>query len=677
MAYLPNWEREQAVDFLNNVCPTTNPADCQAPFFLFYSTHVPHLPAQTPPGAYYDDLYKTYFHTARGVGESNLLDKPVYVRVQAGNTDQAQTDAMVRGQLRALRALDDNLAVLLATLQAKGLLDNTIIVLASDNGQLWGEHHIAHKNRPYEEAIRGPLFIRNPAWTPRVISDMVAVDLDVAPTILDLAGASPMPGDGMSLRPLAEDPAHVWPRTDLLIQGSYDIVGPALPHAFFGIRTADGLKYLQYVTGEQELYDLNSDPYELQSRDRDPSYADERAVLAARLNTYSRTLAITTMNLPNPVRNLLPDGSVSSDYSFTFAAWGGTPPYTWSSYQDPANPYGCTTPLPSGLTLTSAGELRGRPTAGGLYNFCVKVSDATAGNPQSDFREFELSVPDVVPPPTSTPTSTTVPPTSTPTNTPVPPTSTPIPPAADVIYAGSTSSGNAGGVDFENEDILSHDTLTGVWAIYFDGSDVGLSGTDVDAFDQQSDGSLLLSFSSSISVAGLGTVDDSDIVRFIPTSTGSNTAGSFAWYFDASDVSLTTNDEDVDAVSFAPDGKLVVSTSGNFSVSGVSGADEDLIVFTATQLGATTSGTWALYFDGSDVALTGSSEDINGLRITSAGQIYLTTTGDFSVSDSSGDGSDIFVCTPVTLGPATDCTFGPALYWDGSANGFGGEDLDS
>jgi hypothetical protein len=193
----------------------------------------------------------------------------------------------------------------------------------------------------------------------------------------------------------------------------------------------------------------------------------------------------------------------------------------------------------------------------------------------------------------------------------------------------------------------------------------------------QGDGSLLLSFDSSITVTGLGTVDDSDIVRFTPTSTGSNTAGSFAWYFDASDVSLTTDNEDVDAIGFAPDGRLVISTFGDFSVTGASGTDEDLAVFTATQFGATTSGTWALYFDGSDVSLTNSSEDINGVRINSAGQIYLTTTGNFSVTGSSGDGSDIFVCTPGSLGSTTTCTFGPGLYWDGSANGFSGEDLDS
>jgi hypothetical protein len=233
-------------------------------------------------------------------------------------------------------------------------------------------------------------------------------------------------------------------------------------------------------------------------------------------------------------------------------------------------------------------------------------------------------------------------------------------------------------VAYNDEDVLTHNRVTLAWAMFFDGSDVGITG-DVDGFVRRPDGSLLLSFDAAVTISGLGSVDDSDIVRFIPTSTGPTTAGSFEWYFDASDVGLTTNDEDLDVVSLAPDGRLIVSTFGVFSVTGASGEDEDLLAFTATQLGATTSGTWAMYFDGSDVGLSSnSSEDINAAHINSAtGQLYLSTVGNFSVTGVSGDGSDIFICTPGTLGTTTTCTFGPGLYWDGSANGFSGEDLDS
>jgi hypothetical protein len=217
---------------------------------------------------------------------------------------------------------------------------------------------------------------------------------------------------------------------------------------------------------------------------------------------------------------------------------------------------------------------------------------------------------------------------------------------------------------------------TGAWALYFDGSDVGLSGTDVDAFDRRADGSLLMSFDTDFTLTNFGAVDDSDILRFVPTSTGANTAGTWEWYFDGSDVGLATSGEDVDAFALAADGRLLISTTDNVSVTGVSGVDEDLLAFAPTQLGTATSGTWSLYFDGSDVGLSNTSnEDVNGAWVDAAGKIYLTTLGSFSVTGVSGDGSDIFVCTPGSLGNTTTCTF--ALYWDGSTNGFSGEDTDS
>lgn len=277
----------------------------------------------------------------------------------------------------------------------------------------------------------------------------------------------------------------------------------------------------------------------------------------------------------------------------------------------------------------------------------------------------------------NTPTNTPTPgPTSTPTNTPTAtstPTNTP-PASSAVIYVSSTTNGNAGGVAFNDEDIVAYNTGTGAWSMYFDGSDVGITG-DVDAFALMPDGSILLSLDAAVTVSGSGTVDDSDIIRFTPTSLGTTTAGSFSWYFDGSDVDLTTNNEDIDAFDFAPDGRLVISTLGSFSMTGASGNDEDLAAFSATALGSTTSGTWSFYFDGSDVALTTTSENINGLWIDPANnQIYLSTAGAFSVTGASGDGADIFRCTPGSLGSTTSCTYN--LYWDGSANGFAGEVTD-
>ncbi|HLC03203.1 MAG TPA: hypothetical protein VJK02_09215, partial [Anaerolineales bacterium] len=274
---------------------------------------------------------------------------------------------------------------------------------------------------------------------------------------------------------------------------------------------------------------------------------------------------------------------------------------------------------------------------------------------------------------TDTPTGTNTPtPSSTPSNTPTAP-----PPGGDTIYLSSTSGGSVGGVSFADEDILAYDTATGTWSMVFDGSDVGLGGTDIAAFTLLSDRTILISVdSSTYTVSGFGTFEDRDIVRFIPSSLGTTTAGNFEWFFDGSDVGLTASGEDIDAVDFAPDGRLLLSTRGSFGVSGASGGDEDLVAFTATSLGSNSAGTWALYFDGSDVGLnSSSSEDVNGVWVDPAtGEIYLSTLGSFGVNGVSGAGGDIFICTPSQLGSTTGCTF--RTYWVAADLGWGGEVTD-
>ena len=270
-------------------------------------------------------------------------------------------------------------------------------------------------------------------------------------------------------------------------------------------------------------------------------------------------------------------------------------------------------------------------------------------------------------PPTDTPT-----PTDTPASTPTLP-----PTGGQTIYLSSTSGGSVGGFSFADEDILAFDASTGGWSMVIDGSDVGLGGTDVAAFAFMADGSVLISIdSSTFAVPGFTTIEDRDIVRFIPTSLGPTTAGSFEWFLDGSDVGLTTSGEDIDAIDFAPDGRLLVSVVGSFGISGASGADEDLVAFAATSLGAISSGTWDFYFDGSDVGLnSSSSEDVNGVWVDpETGEIYLSTLGSFGVSGVSGTGADLFICTPSQLGSTTACAF--RIYWIAADFGWGGEVTD-
>lgn len=197
-------------------------------------------------------------------------------------------------------------------------------------------------------------------------------------------------------------------------------------------------------------------------------------------------------------------------------------------------------------------------------------------------------------------------------------------------------------------------------------SDIGITVNDIDTFYALDDGSFLMSLVRAQDIGGVTGVDDSDIVRFIPTSLGDTTAGSFELYFDGSTVGLETPGEDVNAIGLTPDGRLLISTLGNYNTGSFTGSRSDLLVLDG--------GSLALYFDGSDVELTDTTENINGVWVDSNGDIYLATSGAFTVTGASGDGADIFVCTPGTLGDSTTCTY--TLFWDGSANGFDGEIID-
>jgi hypothetical protein len=236
----------------------------------------------------------------------------------------------------------------------------------------------------------------------------------------------------------------------------------------------------------------------------------------------------------------------------------------------------------------------------------------------------------------------------------------------DLFYFSRKNNGTVDGVLFQNEDIVAYNGSE--FRVFFDGTPWA-SGLTLDAFYIRDDGDILMSYSVAGSITGGSlSFDDSDIVRFSPASQ------TWALYFDGSDVGLSSNGEDVDSIGFAPDGRLVISTSGSTSANGVSARDEDMIVFNQTSLGANTAGSFEMYFDGSDVGLsTSSSEDVDAISITSDGTIYMSTVGNFSVTGTSGADEDVFAFEPENLGASTSGTFRPGLYFDGSAYGFGND----
>jgi hypothetical protein len=219
----------------------------------------------------------------------------------------------------------------------------------------------------------------------------------------------------------------------------------------------------------------------------------------------------------------------------------------------------------------------------------------------------------------------------------------------------------------------------GTFSLYFDGSDVGLKNIDVDAFELVGD-DILMSFDKPLKMIIGGTpnvlVDDSDIVRFVGTA-GPNTSGVFEPCFDGSAFDLSSGSEDIDAITFDAQGRLVISTDGTAKVNGTSlvAQDEDLL---ALGSGAFTcgagAGSWSLFLDGEDLALKAGSEDIGGAWIdnsVSDVNIYLSTKGNFKAANGvnaiTGDSDDIFGFSATGTGE-TSTGFFFAVY-DGDLDG--------
>ena len=224
------------------------------------------------------------------------------------------------------------------------------------------------------------------------------------------------------------------------------------------------------------------------------------------------------------------------------------------------------------------------------------------------------------------------------------------PPTGGALWYMSFTSGTAipGVGNVADEDVVTYDPATDTWARIFDGSDVGVT-TDVNAVHVLDDGSLLLSFNAALTIPGLvggpsgESVDDSDLVLFSFTQSGNNTAGSFQFVFDGSDVGMTRNGEDIDGVYEFPGGGLAISTVGNAAVTGLSGVrDEDVMLFTATQYGAATVGSFSALFDGSDVGFSeSSSEDLAAVTFENGVDLLFSTIGTWSASGSGGDDEDV------------------------------------
>ena len=270
------------------------------PFFVFLSVYAPHGPA-TPAERHKEMLADVKAPRTASFNEADVSDKPRYIRDKpVFNQGQLRRiDENYRKRLLSLQAVDEGIAKMIETLKETGQLDNTYIVFTSDNGFHQGQHRlVAGKQTPYEEDIRVPLIIRGPNVQKGVVRGHIVGNIDLAPTFAAIARTkSPDFMDGRSLLPLLDKSPtsqKSW-RQSYLIEhwkqkaanqqteeerepGDLDQESrPVQPRRarrqnlratrspipeYQGIRT-DGYVYIEYATGEKELYDLKKDPAEL------------------------------------------------------------------------------------------------------------------------------------------------------------------------------------------------------------------------------------------------------------------------------------------------------------------------------------------------------------------------------------------------------------------------------
>ena len=251
---------------------------------------------------------------------------------------------------------------------------------------------------------------------------------------------------------------------------------------------------------------------------------------------------------------------------------------------------------------------------------------------------------------------------------------TPPPSEADSFLLTLNQGTTLNGLETTTQDILLFNGAN--YSLFFQGADVGLTSAKINAFDVVSETEILLSFTDTIDVPGVGLVDDSDIVSFAATSLGETTSGTFSLYFDGSDVGLANGGEDIDALSKLPDGSLLISTLGNLNPgTGTIAAGEDLVQFAPTATGENTAGTFSLFLDGSDLGLELGA--IDGLSTDEAGDFYFSLSNDFTLGGLSGTDEDIFSVTPTPSGEITSDGVASDLFFDGNQFGLSFRDLEA
>lgn len=260
---------DAAGDYLEDVLSAKASAFVAAeaqPFFLYLAPIAPHLPAHYAPR-----------HEAAFAGEqaprtasfdqADLSAEPAWLRerkpLSAANV--RRIDRVHRDRLRAMLGVDDMVGALVAALARAGRLDDTYIFFTSDNGFHLGQHRLRPgKTTPFEEDIRVPMVVRGPGVPAGEVVGALTSTVDLAPTFTELGGAAtPPPAEGRSLVPLLHGLDPPW-RDTVLVEFYHPSYSPNSPPSYAVLRT-DRYAYVQYTTGERQLYDLWEDPAELRN----------------------------------------------------------------------------------------------------------------------------------------------------------------------------------------------------------------------------------------------------------------------------------------------------------------------------------------------------------------------------------------------------------------------------
>ncbi|MBB5136369.1 arylsulfatase A-like enzyme [Thermocatellispora tengchongensis] len=243
----------------------------RSPFFLYLAPIAPHRPANPAP-RHEDAFEDAQAPRPPSFDQPDVTREPLWLRSlpRIGERAAEDIDELYQERLRAMLGVDDMVGALVEALRASGRLQDTYIFFTSDNGFHLGQHRLTRgKTSPYEESIKVPLIVRGPGVRPGSRVPGLAASVDLGPTFTDLAGvATPGFVEGRSLVPLLAGRTPDRWRTGVLVEfyrpGGWVPTRASPVPPYTALRTTSHT-YVEYSTGEQQLFDLTADPHQLRN----------------------------------------------------------------------------------------------------------------------------------------------------------------------------------------------------------------------------------------------------------------------------------------------------------------------------------------------------------------------------------------------------------------------------